>query len=71
MRFFLTRFFFRLKVVKVDTEKYKEFVSKYGIHGLPTFAVFRGGEAFGIQEGALGMQGLKNYIIKHVPECEE
>jgi thioredoxin 1 len=58
----------RLKVVKIDTEKSKEFVGKYGIHGLPTFAVFKGGEAFGVQEGALGKQGLQDYIARHVPE---
>jgi Thioredoxin len=58
----------RLKVVKIDTEKHGGFVSDYRIHGLPTFAVFRNGEAFGVQEGALGKQGLKDYILKHVPE---
>jgi thioredoxin 1 len=57
-----------LKVVKIDTEKSKDFVSKYGIHGLPTFAVFKDGEAFGVQEGALGKQGLQEYILKHIPE---
>lgn len=58
----------KLKVVKLDTEKYDAFVGRYGIHGLPTFAVFKQGEAFGVQEGALGKEGLKSYILQHVPE---
>lgn len=58
----------QLKVVKIDTENSDKFVKEYGIHGLPTFAVFRDGEAFGVQEGAIGKVGLTKYISKHVPE---
>jgi thioredoxin 1 len=60
----------RLKVVKIDTEIHGRFVNRYGIHGLPTFAVFRNGEAFGVQEGALGKKGLQEYILTHVPELK-
>lgn len=55
-----------IKVVKIDTDEFISFVKKYGIHGLPTFAVFKEGEAFGIQEGALGKVGLEGYLKKHV-----
>lgn len=55
----------KLKVVKIDTEINKSFVDEYNIRGLPTFAVFKEGKAFGIQEGAMGKDGLKAYIEKH------
>lgn len=55
----------KLKVVKIDTEVNKTFVDTYNIRGLPTFAAFKSGKAYGIQEGALGKDGLKAYIEKH------
>lgn len=58
----------KLKVVKVDTEKHDRFVKDYNIHGLPTFVVFKKGEPFGIQEGAMGKALLEAYILKHAPE---
>lgn len=58
----------RLKVVKIDTEKHERFVNEYAIHGLPTFAVFRAGEALGVQEGAMGKKDLDEYIRKHAPD---
>ena len=33
-----------LKVAKIDTDKYPELGEKYGIEGLPTTLLFRGGE---------------------------
>lgn len=63
-----TEFEGKLKVVKVDTDKNESFVKDYNIHGLPTFAVFKKGEPFGIQEGAMGKDGLETYIMKHAPE---
>lgn len=59
----------KLKVVKVDTDLNTVVVKEYGIHGLPTFAVFRDGQPSAVQEGAMGKQGLLDYIVKHVPEC--
>lgn len=55
----------KLKVVKLDTEVATGIVKKYDLHGLPTFAVFRDGEAYGIKEGAMGKGELNEYIIKH------
>lgn len=58
----------QLKVVKVDTEESNEFVKKYGIYGLPTFAVFSKGEPFGVTEGAMGKSSLQKYIADNVPD---
>lgn len=58
----------KLKVVKVDTDANEKFVKEYGIHGLPTFAVFKEGVAYGVQEGAMGKDGLEKYIASHVPD---
>ena len=55
-----------VKVAKVNTEDDDTFVKKYGIHGLPTFAVFKDGVAYGVQEGAMGKMGLEGYLRKHV-----
>lgn len=58
----------KLKVVKIDTDDNAKFVQEYGIHGLPTFAVFKDGNPFGVQEGALGKESLRQYIEEHAPE---
>lgn len=58
----------KLKVAKVDTDEHVSFVKTYGIHGLPTFAVFIDGEANGVEEGAIGKPKLEKYIAKYVPD---
>lgn len=55
----------KVKVVKVDTERNESFVKKYGIYGLPTFAVFIEGDAKNVQEGAMAKPALKQYVQKH------
>lgn len=51
-----------MKLVKIDTEKYTNFVKKYKIYGLPTFVVFVNGEAKGTQEGAMSKSSFQKYI---------
>eukprot|EP00850_Spirogloea_muscicola_P003805 SM000015S01305 [mRNA] locus=s15:1243685:1243979:+ [translate_table: standard] len=34
----------RLSVVKIDTERYPALASRYNIHALPTFVLFKGGQ---------------------------
>lgn len=55
----------KVKVVKVDTERNESFVKKYGIYGLPTFAMFVEGDAKGVQEGAMAKPALKDYVQTH------
>lgn len=63
-----TEFDGKLKVVKVDTENENRLVEAYNIRGLPTLAVFKKGEAFGVKEGVIGKAALEDYILKHAPE---
>lgn len=55
----------RVKMVKIDTEVNNSFVKRYGIYGLPTFAVFVEGEARGVQEGAMSKPVFQKYIEDH------
>lgn len=63
-----TEFEGKLKVAKIDTEQNKSFVDKYDIRGLPTLAIFKGGEAYGIKEGAMGQNLLEKYLMEYAPE---
>jgi len=56
----------KMKVVKVDTHETSGLIKEYGINGLPTLAVFKKGECYGVQEGAVGKKGLIKYIDEHV-----
>lgn len=56
----------RIKVAKVDTDKTDPKIVDFPIHGLPTLAVFKKGNASAVQEGAVGKKGLAEYIEKNV-----
>lgn len=43
----------RLKIVKIDTEKYPDLATQYGIHALPTLVLFRQGQPIERIEGVL------------------
>lgn len=43
----------RIKVVKIDTEKYPQLASQYQIHALPTLVVFKQGEPIARIEGVV------------------
>ncbi|KAK8580170.1 hypothetical protein V6N13_143295 [Hibiscus sabdariffa] len=48
----------KIRVVKIDTEKYPSIADKYRIQGLPTFIIFKDGKPFDRFEGALGVDQL-------------
>ncbi|NEO85819.1 MAG: thioredoxin [Spirulina sp. SIO3F2] len=52
----------RLQVVKVDTDRYPQLASQYGIHALPTLVLFKGGQPVERFEGL--MQGPQ--LISHL-----
>lgn len=58
----------KMKVAKVDTEGASNLVKEYRINGLPTLAVFKSGQAYAVQEGAVGKKGLIKYIEDNVFE---
>lgn len=43
----------RLQVVKIDTDKYPQLASQYGIQALPTLVLFKGGQPVERIEGLL------------------
>jgi thioredoxin len=52
----------RLRIVKIDTEKYKELASQYGIAALPTLVLFKQGKPVDKIEGV--MQAAQ--LVKHL-----
>ena len=48
----------RLRIVKIDTDKYPQLASKYGIQALPTLVLFKNGQAVEQIEGVIQVQQL-------------
>ena len=56
----------RLKVVKIDTEKYPQLASEYGIQALPTVVLFKQGEPVDRFEGVLPVGQILNRLQAQV-----
>lgn len=54
----------KIRVVKIDTEKYPNVASRYGVQALPTFILFRNGQPFDRLEGAIPANQLIERIEK-------
>lgn len=52
----------KLKVVKVDIDSNKETPAKFGIRGIPTLMIFRGGNIEATKVGALSKSQLTEFI---------
>jgi thioredoxin 1 len=52
----------KLKVCKVDVDANPEIPQKFGIRGIPTLIVFKGGNAEATKVGALSKTQLTNFI---------
>jgi len=52
----------KLKVVKVDIDTNKETPAKFGIRGIPTLMIFRGGNIEATKVGALSKSQLIDFI---------
>jgi len=52
----------KLKVVKVDIDSNKETAAKFGIRGIPTLMIFRGGNIEATKVGALSKSQLVEFI---------
>ncbi len=48
----------RLKVVKIDTDRYPQLASRYGIQALPTLVVFKQGQPVDRLEGVMQAEQL-------------
>ncbi len=56
----------RLKVVKVDVDENAEVPSKYGVQGIPTLLLFKGGEVVEKLVGAYPKTALLSKITPHL-----
>ena len=52
----------RLRIVKIDTEKYKELASQYGIAALPTLVLFKQGKPVDKIEGVIQAAQLVQHL---------
>ena len=52
----------KLKICKVDVDANPEIPQKFGIRGIPTLIVFKGGNAEATKVGALSKTQLTNFI---------
>ena len=56
----------KVSVVKLNTDDNREIAARYGIMGIPTIKVFKGGEEVDSMSGAAPKDVLKSFIDKHV-----
>ncbi|MDD1413813.1 thioredoxin [Dolichospermum sp. ST_con] len=52
----------RLRIVKIDTEKYTELASQYGISALPTLVLFKQGQPVDKIEGVMQAAQLVQHL---------
>ena len=51
-----------VKVVKVDIDENPETPTKYGVRGIPTLIVFKGGEPVDVKVGGASKSELKTWV---------
>ncbi|CAA0116919.1 Thioredoxin 1 [BD1-7 clade bacterium] len=52
----------KIKVVKVDVDANKDVPAKFGIRGIPTLMIFKGGESAATKVGALSKTQLVEFV---------
>ena len=57
----------RIKIAKVDTEKYPALASQWGVQALPTLVLFKEGRMIDRIEGAPNAQQLLQWLQPHLP----
>lgn len=58
----VSKFTKHVKFAKVDTERYPNIASKYGVQALPTLVLFHKGQVVDRFEGVLGAADLQRWI---------
>ena len=56
----------KVSVVKLNTDENREIAIRYGIMGIPTLKIFKGGEEVDSMSGAAPKDVLKSFIDKHI-----
>ena len=57
----------RLQVTKMNVDENREVPAKFGIRGIPTLMLFKGGELVDTHVGALSKAKLNEFIGKSLP----
>ena len=57
----------RIKIAKIDTEKYPDLASQWQIQALPTLCLFKDGALIDRIEGAPNRQQLLGWLAPHLP----
>ena len=55
----------RVKVVKVDVDQNTDIPTKYGVRGIPTLLLFKGGDVVDTKVGALTKSQLAAFLDEH------
>lgn len=56
----------KLKVAKLNIDQNPATAPRYGIRGIPTLLLFKGGEVIGTKVGALSKGQLKEFLDSHL-----
>lgn len=56
----------KMKIMKLDTDVSPEIATKYGIMGVPTLIIFKGGQAVAKQVGMMNEHALSQFVQAHV-----
>lgn len=54
-----------VRFMAVDVDKFTEIAAKYEVMSIPTFVVFKDGQAITVKNGAMSESDLKNWIEKN------
>lgn len=52
----------RARIVKIDVDQHEELATRYRVQAVPTFILFRNGEALWRHSGVIGAKELKEVI---------
>jgi thioredoxin 1 len=55
----------QLRIIKIDVDKNPELSAKFQIQGVPTLALFKGGQLKWMKAGVLTTEALKKVIEQH------
>ena len=56
----------QIKIVKLDVDGNQATAGKFGIRGIPTLMVFKGGQPVATKVGALAFPQLKSFVESHL-----
>lgn len=56
----------KVKVAKVDAEKYSRLASKFNVHAYPCLILFKGGQPVDRIEGVIEARELQARLLRHV-----